>query len=148
MEKLPETESAGGLVLGPANKVLLVQEFGNYWSLPRGHLKEGEDSLEAAKREIYEETGITELLEIAHLGSYMRSTFGSDGLPNYKEMKRITHFAFKTEQIKLSPRDKDITDIGWFAVNQAKKKFINKDDLDFFTSSVEKLRAKGVVLEL
>lgn len=39
---------------------LLVHHKGNHWAFPKGHKKEGETELETAKRELYEETGITE----------------------------------------------------------------------------------------
>ncbi|MBT7075950.1 MAG: NUDIX domain-containing protein, partial [Anaerolineae bacterium] len=42
-----------GLVLGFERK-----DFPNEWQFPQGGLDEGEDLLEAVKREIYEETGI------------------------------------------------------------------------------------------
>ena len=56
-----KTFSAGGIVINPAGKVLLVQEYGVYWGLPRGHIKKNELPVKAAVREIYEETGVSDL---------------------------------------------------------------------------------------
>ncbi len=133
------TESAGGLIINHQKQVLMVQEFGEYWGLPRGHVKDGESKLEAAKREIYEETGITDLTKIADLGSYTRSTFDSDGRPNNNEIKRITFFAFYTHQTKLTPIDTDISDIGWYAIEEAQTMLINEQDLEFYISSIQKV---------
>lgn len=140
MKDIPQTKSAGGIVINPDNQILIVQEFGEYWGLPRGHIEDGEDELATAEREIKEETGITNLTKIADLGSYTRSTFDSNGLSNHKEMKHITYFAFKTEQIDLSPQDSDITDVGWFNPKDAEVMFINKEDLEFFKSAMRKIK--------
>ena len=59
--ELKKTESAGGVVLNKKGEVLIVNQYGNSWSLPKGHIEEGEEILEAAKREIYEESGIKNL---------------------------------------------------------------------------------------
>ena len=58
--------AAGGIVLA-GNKILLVknrlrEEFkknysSGFWGFPKGHLEEGENTLEAAEREVFEETG-------------------------------------------------------------------------------------------
>ena len=58
--------AAGGIVLLD-NKILLVKNllreefkknysFG-FWGFPKGHLEEGETTVEAAEREVFEETG-------------------------------------------------------------------------------------------
>ncbi len=141
MDKIPESKSAGGLVCNEHSQVLLVQEFGEYWGLPRGHLEPGENALQAAIREIYEETGISDLTKIANLGSYTRSTFDHLGKPNYKELKHITMFAFTTAQTRLQPRDQAITDAGWFDPDEAEAMFINEDDLSFF---IRAIKATGI----
>jgi predicted NUDIX family NTP pyrophosphohydrolase len=55
------TESAG-LVILYDNKILLAHPTGQKWygtySIPKGHIEEGEDRLEAALRETQEELGI------------------------------------------------------------------------------------------
>ena len=58
--------AAGGIVI-VGNKILLVknrlrEEFkknysSGFWGFPKGHLEEGENTLEAAEREVFEETG-------------------------------------------------------------------------------------------
>jgi 8-oxo-dGTP pyrophosphatase MutT (NUDIX family) len=40
-------------------EVFLVQHKKGYWSLPKGHQEKSESPLETAKRELFEETGLT-----------------------------------------------------------------------------------------
>ena len=54
--------------LNKKGEVLVVNQRGTSWSLPKGHIDFGEDALTAAKREIYEEAGITDLKIIKELG--------------------------------------------------------------------------------
>ena len=38
--------------------VLMVEQYGETWSFPKGHIEEGEEPLQCAYRELLEETGI------------------------------------------------------------------------------------------
>jgi 8-oxo-dGTP pyrophosphatase MutT (NUDIX family) len=56
--------SAGGVIVrcteeGPS--FLLIRDPYKQWSFPKGHIAEGESPLEAARREVEEETGLDDL---------------------------------------------------------------------------------------
>ena len=89
--------SAGGVVLSPNNQVLVVQQLNDTWSLPKGGIDPGEDELTAAKREIYEESGISDLTYVKDLGSFGRSPVGPDGKEMSEIYKTITLFLFTTD---------------------------------------------------
>lgn len=64
--------SAGGVVLrctrvGP--RVLVILDSYRNWGFPKGHVREGESASQAARREILEETGLSDLTLHAPLGS-------------------------------------------------------------------------------
>ena len=63
MSSTPPILSAGVVVLRDTDdgwRVLLLRAY-NYWDCPKGLAEVGEDPLTAAKREVQEETGITDL---------------------------------------------------------------------------------------
>ena len=59
--------SAGVLVFrdGPAGSAepcrFLLLDYGHHWDYPKGHVEAGEDDATAARRELQEETGITQV---------------------------------------------------------------------------------------
>ena len=67
--------SVGGVVTDPEGRVALIRTTSRagtvVWGLPKGHLKRGERDLEAAQREVEEETGLAvvfhEPLVVAHI---------------------------------------------------------------------------------
>ena len=85
---MKKTFTAGGVVLNEKGEVLVVNQRGNSWSLPKGHIDPGEDDLTAAKREIAEESGITELDYIKPLGTYERFRIGKHGGDDTSESAR------------------------------------------------------------
>lgn len=58
-ESEPTVFAAGYLVFRNAQRLeFLLMKHPDRWDLPKGHLDEGENCMEAAKRELFEETGI------------------------------------------------------------------------------------------
>jgi 8-oxo-dGTP diphosphatase len=58
-------QSAGGIIVrsaGGAWDVLIVQDANNAWTFPKGKMDDGETFEEAARREIQEEVGLTDLV--------------------------------------------------------------------------------------
>src|SRR4051812_49348561 len=102
---MKRTESAGGVVVNARGLVLVVSQLGVSWSLPKGHIEAGEDRLAAARREIHEEAGITELELVEDLGSYERFKLSATGGNDNSELKTIHMFLFKTAQDALRPID-------------------------------------------
>jgi len=127
-----KTKSAGGIVLNSNNEVLVVNQNGNSWSLPKGHIDKGETALEAAKREIWEESGISQLELIKELGSYKRYRIGLDGSDDKSEEKEIFMFLFKTKQMDLSPKDSDNPEARWVKKEDVVGLLTHRKDGEFF----------------
>lgn len=81
---MTETKTAGGVVLNNLGEVLVVSQNGDSWSLPKGHIDEGEEPVESAKREIKEESGISSVNLVKELGSYERYKIGQAELVKTK----------------------------------------------------------------
>lgn len=96
------TYSSGAILVGPANQIVVVSQHGTSWSLAKGTLEKGEDKLTALKRELGEETGVTEFQVIKELGTYDRYMIGLDGGEDTSHHKTITFFLCSTEQKKSS----------------------------------------------
>ncbi|MBI2591994.1 NUDIX domain-containing protein [Candidatus Saccharibacteria bacterium] len=66
--------TAGGIIFRHAPKqpkdieILLIQDSKNRWTIPKGHIEEGETAAQAAEREIREETGLTRMQVLDWLG--------------------------------------------------------------------------------
>ena len=134
-----KTYSAGGVVLNKKGKVLVVNQKLIDWSLPKGHIEPGEDKLEAAKREICEETGINKLFFIRELGTYERPKMDSENKDDKEEMKVMTFFLFTTPEIKLSPQDKDNPEARWVNVDYVEHLLTHPKDKAFFRKIKNKI---------
>jgi 8-oxo-dGTP pyrophosphatase MutT (NUDIX family) len=132
-----ETESAGGVVLNGAGKVLVVNQNGTSWSLPKGHIEEGEDALTAAKREIYEEAGVRELEFVGELGSYRRYRIGKEGGEDESELKTIYMFLFRTSETALSPVDVENPEARWVEKGLVAGLLTHPKDKEFFLAAAE-----------
>ncbi len=132
--KQKKTESAGGVVSNKTGRVLLVNQRGRTWSLPKGHVEPGEDTKTAAIREIEEETGITRLTFIKELGSYRRYKIGLDGRDDTSELKSIHMFLFTTDEMKLSPKDTNHPEARWVHPDDVEGLLTHPKDKAFFKS--------------
>jgi ADP-ribose pyrophosphatase YjhB (NUDIX family) len=111
-----EHVSCGGVVArkdGAQVVIALINERGlAEHVLPKGHLEPGENLEQAARREIAEEAGITDLVLVGPLGIKER-------LDMQKRAWKITHyFLFTTSQAMCIPTDpKHDYAVGWFALD-------------------------------
>lgn len=110
---VPMHDSAGGVVARTAAGRVLVslgcQDGYSLHVLPKGHVEPGETAEEAARREIAEEAGFSDLALLADLGIHARLDFRKQA------WKRTHYFLFLTRQIAATPSDADRHDPpAWF----------------------------------
>lgn len=66
--------TAGGVIFRHSSQgsgvveILLIQDSKQRWTIPKGHIEEGETARQAAEREIKEETGLQEMKVLDWLG--------------------------------------------------------------------------------
>ena len=138
-------EAAGGVVVGPDKRILMVEQHRNSWGLPKGGVEEGESLVAAAQREIAEETGITELAYTGELGSYERLSIGPGGVGETDAygVRRRTFFLFTTAQTELSWHDSglEITDARWVTIDEALALMTHPKDRAFLESVRARIEA-------
>ena len=114
--------SAGGLVIdSTGTKGLLIgrrdlkdqSRERLLWSLPKGHIEEGETPEQAAVREVQEETGIES--EIAKELGVINFWFMAGG---NRIHKTVHHYLFRETGGKLAPQLTEVDDVGWFPLNE------------------------------
>ena len=132
------TQGAGGVVIQKKSReVIVVEQLNGSWSLPKGHIDPGEDVLEAAKREVKEETGVTKLELIRKIGSYSRYKIALDGGDDISELKTITMFLFETDEEKLLPQDMDNPSAIWMDKKKVVDRLTHYKDKEFFSKFLE-----------
>ncbi|CAB4550884.1 MAG: NUDIX domain-containing protein [Actinobacteria bacterium] len=110
--------SAGGLVIDHSGKNgLLIGRIDHkdatgkriLWSLPKGHIEEGETPEQAALREVAEETGIQSAIERS-LG-VIDFWFMAGGKRIHKT---VHHYLFRETGGLLAPQESEVDEVGWF----------------------------------
>ena len=130
------TQSAGGVIQNARGEVALVQNGteSQWWGFPKGHIDEGEDALTAARREIAEETGLTELTLIRELPVYERFKGGADGKDDESELKVIRMYLFTTTEVELHPADPHNPESRWVQKERVEAMLTHPKDRAFFRS--------------
>lgn len=107
---MPRKERSAGFILFRADpaggRAFLLLDYGRHWDYPKGHVEPGESDLDAAIRELREETGITSPRVIdgfAHeIEYYFRS--GRHGLIQ----KRVVFFLAQTDATDVTLSDEHV----------------------------------------
>lgn len=133
------TKSAGGVVVNKKGNILVVNQHGTSWSLPKGHIDPGEEMIEAAIREIYEESGIKELDLIKELGNYQRYRIGLYAEEDKSELKDIFMFLFRTTQDELNPVDPENPEAKWVEKEQVINLLTHEKDKKFFSDILNEI---------
>ncbi len=123
-----QEKSAGGIIFNSNGEVLVVQNKGLSWSLPKGHIEPGEEPLTAAYREIREESGLTNLVLVKELPAYTRPKFDPVKGNDENQQKTIYLFVFTTQETALQPVDPDNPQAIWVSKEKVVSILTNPGD--------------------
>ena len=120
IQEIVREPTAGGVVFRRNKKgeveILLIQDAKDRWTIPKGHIEEGETAQQTAAREIAEEAGLSNTEVIGWLGKI------------HFRYRRINTLVMMTTQIYLVRAKGDTNDIKkeewmngirWFSFNEA-----------------------------
>lgn len=102
-----------------------------YWDLPGGRIEEGDDELGTLRKEIQEETGVTELADV----EYLHSVISSHNIP-IKDSERMAGLVLRIWQVEIAD-DSEIkisdehTNYEWASPKEAAERLLNKYPADF-----------------
>ena len=93
------------------------------WSLPKGHIEEGETPEQAALREVAEETGIQSQIEKS-LG-VIDFWFMAGGKRIHKT---VHHYLFRESGGLLAAQESEVDEVAWFPLNEIIDKLAYPDE--------------------
>jgi len=103
IQEIVREPTAGGIVFRRDEKngveILLIQDAKDRWTIPKGHIEEGETAQQTAKREIGEEAGLKQVDVLGWLGKI------------HFRYRRIDKLVLMTTQIYLVRAMGDTNDI-------------------------------------
>ena len=140
--------SAGGLVIDHSGKNgLLIGRIDHkdttgkriLWSLPKGHIEEGETPEQAALREVAEETGIQSAIERS-LG-VIDFWFMAGGKRIHKT---VHHYLFRETGGLLAPQESEVDEVGWFPLAEIVDRLAYPDEKKLIarTNAFEEVEAR------
>ena len=120
IQEIVREPTAGGIVFrrdkNEKVEILLIQDAKDRWTIPKGHIEEGETAQQTAKREIGEDAGLAEVDVLAWLGKI------------HFRYRRVDKLVLMTTQIYLVRAMGDtnaikkedwMNDIKWFSFRDA-----------------------------
>jgi ADP-ribose pyrophosphatase YjhB (NUDIX family) len=122
-------ECAGGIVKNKNRIALIKMKNVAGWGFPKGAIDNNETLLDAARREILEETGAKDISFVKELGVYQRPA--ADGQP---KLLNINMFLFETNQEDIAPVKDDVLGAEWFVTDEVSDALAMDDDRKFFLS--------------
>ena len=135
--------SAGGVPFrmsaqGP--QVAMCRSFAGHWVLPKGRPESGESSEEAARREIFEETGLSTRI-VCHLGD-VRYRFRANGS---QLSKRVDHYLMAVMSGKLQHNPKEHLECKWFHPESARRAAHFEGDIGILKRAEEAIAHSSAV---
>lgn len=133
--------TAGGIIFRQKTKgqveILLIQDAKNRWTIPKGHIEEGETAKDTAEREIREETGLQEMKVLNWLGKIHFRYRRANSLVLMTTEIFLVKAVGETDQ--LAPEDW-MNGIKWFKATDALDKIEYEDISKLILLAMKRIR--------
>ncbi len=137
--------TAGGIVFRRTKagdvEILLIQDPKGRWSIPKGHIEEGETAQETALREIGEEAGLTDTKAICWLGKTHFRYRRVSTLVLMTTQVYLVHAIGNTENIK---KEDFYANIKWFPFVDALEAIEYEDIGRLMLLAMKKIRQQNL----
>jgi len=128
-KQLPLRTGVGIILLNHENKVFVGKRIDNpknFWQMPQGGVNQNENFLQAAKRELEEETGIKSVELVKELNEWLEYNLPENLLGKVLEGKYsgqkqkwfIMKFVGKDEDINVKTKNPEFLDWKWIGVSK------------------------------
>jgi bis(5'-nucleosidyl)-tetraphosphatase len=136
---MPREISAGMILFRrtPEPHYLLLHYESGHWDFPKGHIESGEDPEETAKRELQEETGISEMRLVDGYRQTLRYFFRQKGIGIFKV---VIFFLGETTQSEVTLSAEHVG-FDWLSYDAALARLTFKNSRDILIKAREHLRA-------
>ena len=135
-QHLPLRNGVGIVVLNKNNKIFVAKRIDNpkdFWQMPQGGVDENESYLDAAYRELYEETNIKEIELIKEveefttyeLPDYLLGIIWKGKFKGQKQKWFIMRFVGNEDEINIKTKKPEFLDWKWIDVNEITKKVVD-----------------------
>lgn len=144
IQEIVREPTAGGIVFRHGKKgveILLIQDAKDRWTIPKGHIEEGETAQQTARREIGEEAGLKELDLLGWLGKI------------HFRYRRVDKLVLMTTQIYLVRAKGDtnaiqkeewMNGIKWFPFHEALDVIEYEDIGKLMLLAMKRIRQEGL----
>ena len=135
-QHLPLRNGVGIVVLNKNNKIFVAKRIDNpkdFWQMPQGGVDQNESYLDAAYRELYEETNIKEIELIKEveefttyeLPDYLLGIIWKGKFKGQKQKWFIMRFVGNEDEINIKTKKPEFLDWKWIDVNEITKKVVD-----------------------
>tara|TARA_B100000029_G_scaffold176331_1_gene173656 strand:- start:735 stop:1211 length:477 start_codon:yes stop_codon:yes gene_type:complete len=153
-KRLPLRIGVGILLLNNENKVFVGKRIDNpqnFWQMPQGGVDKNEDFLQAAKRELKEETGIKSVELIKEVNDWLeydlpKNLLGKIWNGKYRGQTQkwfIMRFLGKNEEINIKTKNPEFLDWQWINSSELPNISVN-----FKTNIYKRLEEELKILNL
>lgn len=146
IQEVVREPTAGGIVYRHGDKpgeieILLIQDAKDRWTIPKGHIEEGETAQETALREIHEEAGLADTEAICWLGKI------------HFRYRRVSTLVLMTTQIYLVKalgdtnkiqKEEWMNGIKWFKFHDALDVIEYEDIGKLMLLAMKRIRERGL----
>ncbi len=136
---MPREISAGVILFRrmPEQRYLLLHYGSGHWDFPKGHIEPGEAAQETAKRELKEETGISDVRFLDGYRQTLRYFFRQQGIGIFKV---VIYFLAETAQPEVALSHEHVG-FDWLPYDAALARLTFKNSRELLAKAHEHLQA-------